>query len=282
MNDPLMFPAFDPIALQLGPLAIRWYGLAYVAALIGGWLLMRRLLSRSPASIPADAADDFLTWATLGVILGGRLGYVLFYKPAYYLSEPLEIVQVWHGGMSFHGGLAGVIIAAALFTRRRQIPLLAFGDVLAVVAPLGLMFGRLANFINGELYGRTTDVPWGMVFPNAGPLPRHPSQLYEAGLEGLLLFAVLAGLWMVRRVRMRPGVLTGLFIGGYGLARFTVEAFREPDAFLGVLQTGLTMGQTLSLPMVLGGLALAGWSAGKMRGAAEASPRVDQSLSDNR
>lgn len=282
MSDPLIFPAFDPVALQLGPLAIRWYGLAYIAALLGGWLIMRRLLPRSTAAAPADAADDFLTWATVGVILGGRLGYVLFYKPAYYLSQPLEIVQVWHGGMSFHGGLLGVALATILFTRRRGLPLLGFADVLAVVAPLGLLFGRTANFINGELFGRVTDVPWGMVFPHGGPLPRHPSQLYEAGLEGLVLFLILAGLWKIRQVRERPGVLTGLFIGGYGLARFVVEFYREPDAFLGTLPIGLTMGQTLSLPMVLGGLALVGWSAGRMRGKTISSPRVGQSLSDNR
>jgi phosphatidylglycerol:prolipoprotein diacylglycerol transferase len=282
MSDPLIFPAFDPVALQLGPLAIRWYGLAYIAALLGGWLIMRRLLPRSTAAAPADAADDFLTWATVGVILGGRLGYVLFYKPAYYLSQPLEIVQVWHGGMSFHGGLLGVVLATILFTRRRGIPLLGFADVLAVVAPLGLLFGRTANFINGELFGRVTDVPWGMVFPHGGPLSRHPSQLYEAGLEGLVLFLILAGLWNIRQVRERPGVLTGLFISGYGLARFAVEFYREPDAFLGTLPIGLTMGQTLSLPMVLGGLALAGWAAGKARGGAKAPPRDAHSLSDNR
>jgi len=282
MSVPLIFPAFDPVALQLGPLAIRWYGLAYIAALLGGWLIMRRLLPRPTAAAPADAADDFLTWATIGVILGGRLGYVLFYKPAYYLSQPLEIVQVWHGGMSFHGGLLGVALATILFTRRRGIPLLGFADVLAVVAPLGLMFGRIANLINGELFGRVTDVPWGMVFPHGGPLPRHPSQFYEAGLEGLVLFLILAGLCRIRRVRERQGVLTGLFIGGYGLARFVVEFYREPDAFLGTLPIGLTMGQTLSLPMVLGGLALVGWSAGRMRGKTIASPRVGQSLSDNR
>jgi phosphatidylglycerol:prolipoprotein diacylglycerol transferase len=188
------------------------------------------------------------------VILGGRLGYVLFYKPAFFLANPLEIVMVWHGGMSFHGGFLGVIAAAMLFAKRHHVPPLALADLLAAAAPIGLFFGRVANFINGELFGRTSDVPWAMVFPHGGPLPRHPSQLYEAGLEGLLLFAIIAVATLATRARHRPGLILGIFLLGYGLARSVVELFREPDAHLGFIFGPLTMGQILSAPMVIGGI----------------------------
>lgn len=252
----LMFPQFDPVLVQLGPFAIRWYALAYIVALVLGWRIMRRLVGLSPPVATAEQVDDFLTWATLGVVIGGRLGYVLFYQPGFYLQNPLAALAVWQGGMSFHGGALGVIVAAWLFARRNGIPLLGFADRMAVVVPLGLALGRLANFINGELWGRPAPdwLPWAMVFPNAGPEPRHPSQLYQAGLEGVLLFAVLWALSRSEAVRARFGVLSGTFLVGYALARSVGELFRQPDAFLGFLYAGATMGQLLSLPMLLAGL----------------------------
>lgn len=250
----LAFPAIDPVLVQVGPFAIRWYSLAYIGGLILGWLLMRRLARRYSDTVNQDQVDDFLTWATIGVILGGRLGYVLFYKLGFYLDNPMSIFAVWQGGMSFHGGFAGVVIATILFCRKRQIPLLIFSDILACVAPIGLFFGRLANFINAELVGRVSDVPWAMVFPRSGPYPRHPSQLYEAALEGLVLFVILMVLARLPRITTRPGILTGVFMMGYGLARATVEMFREPDAHIGFLSGGSTMGQMLSIPMILIGV----------------------------
>jgi phosphatidylglycerol:prolipoprotein diacylglycerol transferase len=255
----LTFPQIDPVAIAIGPFAVRWYALAYIAGLLIGWRYCRWLAQRSPHGISADAFDDFLLWATLGVVLGGRLGYVLFYKPAFFLANPQEIVFLWQGGMSFHGGLLGVVAATVLFARKHGIPVLALGDIIAAATPIGLFFGRIANFINGELFGRPTDAPWGMVFPRGGPVPRHPSQLYEAGLEGLILFAVL--LVLARRGGLaRVGLPTGTFLAGYGLARVTAEFFREPDAHLGFLVGGLTMGHLLSLPMLLAGLALIVWA----------------------
>jgi len=251
----LAFPAIDPVLIQLGPLAIRWYSLAYVAGLILGWLLVRRLASMTSDAVSRDDVDDFLTWATIGVILGGRLGYVMFYSPQSYLENPLEILYVWQGGMSFHGGFSGVVVATILFTRKRKLPMLVFADLLACAAPLGLFFGRLANFINGELFGRVSEVPWAMVFPRGGPYPRHPSQLYEAALEGLILFIVLIILVRLPRITGKPGILTGVFIAGYGIARSIVELYREPDAHIGLLSSGATMGQMLSIPMILVGVA---------------------------
>ncbi|KXJ59238.1 MAG: prolipoprotein diacylglyceryl transferase, partial [Thalassospira sp. Nap_22] len=198
--------------------------------------------------------DDLLFWATLGVILGGRLGYILFYNLDYYLDNPANILKVWQGGMAFHGGFMGVIVAIILFARKRNISILAVLDAAAVATPIGLFFGRIANFINGELYGRTTDVAWGFVFPNGGPEPRHPSQLYEAALEGLILFVVLFILSRKAFVRHRPGILGGTFVAGYGISRIIVEFFRQPDAQLGYLAGGITMGQVLSIPMVLAGI----------------------------
>ena len=251
----LLFPQIDPVIVQIGPFGIRWYAIAYIAGLVLGWRLMRRLVTMPPAVASSLQVDDFLTWATLGVVLGGRLGYVLFYQPAVFIAEPLRILQVWTGGMSFHGGMLGVTIATVWFCRRNAIPLLGFTDRLAVVVPIGLCFGRLANFINGELWGRPAPaVPWAMVFPNGGPVPRHPSQLYQAVLEGVLLFAVLFLLSRRDWVRARAGMLTGVFLMGYGLARIAGEFFREPDAFLGFLFAGATMGQLLSIPMVLAGI----------------------------
>ena len=260
MSGPLPFPDFDPIALQIGPLAIRWYALAYIAGLLGGWWYMVRLSRRPPRAITAEAIGDFVTWAIVGVILGGRLGYVLFYKPAFFVEHPDQIFAVWQGGMSFHGGLLGVIVAAILFARRRGIALLPFADRIACAAPVGLLLGRVANFVNGELYGRPTDVAWAFDFPGGGGVGRHPSQLYEAGLEGIVLFVVLFALYRWSRARLFAGLLTGCFLIGYGLARFVVEFFREPDAHLGFLFAGATMGQLLSLPLIAAGLAFAAFA----------------------
>ncbi len=258
----IAYPRIDPVAIQIGPVAIRWYALAYVAGLVFAWWYIRRLAAKRPVGqriVEPNDVDDLLFWATLGVILGGRLGYVLFYKPAYFLSNPAEIPALWTGGMSFHGGLLGVIVAIVVFARIRKRNLLSIGDLAACATPVGLFFGRMANFINGELWGRTSDVPWAMVFPTGGPLPRHPSQLYEALLEGLVLFALL---WIIRRRTRaldRPGTLAGWFCIGYGAARFIVEYFRQPDAFLpndGFLLGFITMGQILSLPLIAFGIFL--------------------------
>ncbi len=252
----IAFPMIDPVLVEFGPIAIRWYALAYIAGLVLGWRYMIWLAGHPGALVKPQDADDFLTWAVLGVILGGRLGYVLFYKPAYYLAHPSEIVQTWQGGMSFHGGFLGVLVVTLIFCRMRKIRFWAFTDLAAAVAPIGLFFGRIANFINSELWGRTTDVSWAVVFPNGGPYPRHPSQLYEAGLEGLVLLGVLHAVWRQDRWRIKPGVLSGAFLIGYGLSRIIVEFFRQPDAHLGFFAGGATMGQMLSVPMVLAGGAL--------------------------
>lgn len=256
----LAYPAIDPVLVEIGPFAIRWYALAYLTGLLLGWWYARTLAKASPARIPPVAVDDFLIWATLGVVLGGRLGYVLFYKPSYYFDHPFEALQLWHGGMSFHGGLLGVVVAGITFCWLRRLPTAAFADIIFCAAPIGLGLGRLANFINAELVGRVTDVPWGMVFPGHGPEPRHPSQLYQAVLEGLLLFTVMFALWRVRAIRERPGALTGAFLIGYGVFRSIAELFREPDAFLGFIVGGFTMGQLLSLPMVLLGVGFVVWA----------------------
>jgi phosphatidylglycerol:prolipoprotein diacylglycerol transferase len=251
----LLFPAFDPVAVQLGPFAIRWYALAYITGLVLGWRLMRRLVRQTPPVASVEQVDDFLTWATLGVVLGGRLGYVLFYQPALYFSHPAAILEVWHGGMSFHGGVLGVVVALVLFTHRNRIPLLGFADRLAVCVPIGLGLGRIANFINGELWGRPAPdwLPFAMIYPQAGPVPRYPSEIFQAILEGLVLFAVLFVLSRSPERRARFGWLTGAFLVGYAIARIVGECFRQPDAFLGYLAFGITMGQVLSIPMLVAG-----------------------------
>jgi phosphatidylglycerol---prolipoprotein diacylglyceryl transferase len=256
MIPALLFPQFDPILVRFGPFAIRWYALAYIAGLLLGWRLLRRLARQPPAVASAVQVDDFLTWATLGVVLGGRLGYVLFYQPHLYFSHPLSIFAVWQGGMSFHGGALGVTIAIVWFCWRARISILGFADRIAVCAPIGLGLGRIANFINGELWGRPAPewLPWAMVFPNGGPVPRHPSQIYEALLEGLVLFVVMYVLFCREHLRARFGFLTGAFLVGYAVARIVCEFFRQPDAFLGYLWEGATMGQLLSLPLLLVGL----------------------------
>jgi len=249
------FPAIDPVLISIGPLAIRWYSLAYIAGILLGWRYILGLAAmRKQKGIDAAAIDDLIVWLVLGVILGGRLGYVLFYKAGYYLANPLEALYVWQGGMSFHGGALGVILAMALFSRKRDIAFLPLADMVVCAVPIGLFFGRIANFINGELFGRPTDVPWAVVFPRGGPEPRHPSQLYESFLEGLVLFLILTALWRYTRLYERPGAMGGVFLMGYGAFRFFVEFFREPDAHLGYLVSGATMGQFLSLPMIVFGL----------------------------
>ncbi|MBO1358685.1 prolipoprotein diacylglyceryl transferase [Acetobacter sacchari] len=254
----LMFPQFDPVLIHFGPLAIRWYALAYIVGLVLGVILLKRLVAWTPRAASTRQADDFLTWATLGVVFGGRLGYVLFYQPGFYLTHPLAIIEVWRGGMSFHGGASGVIIALALFSWREKLNFLAFSDRVTVCVPIGLGLGRVANFINGELWGRqaSDSLPWAMIFPNGGPIPRHPSELYEALTEGALLFTVMILAARRTTLRERPGFLAGLFLCGYGCARIFCEFFREPDAFLGFLAFGVTMGQILSLPMIVAGVGL--------------------------
>jgi phosphatidylglycerol:prolipoprotein diacylglycerol transferase len=250
------FPNIDPVAIEIGPLAIRWYALAYIVGILLGWRYCLRLARRDSLRPNAQDFDDFVVWAVLGIILGGRIGYVVFYNAAHYLQNPLDALRVWEGGMSFHGGLIGVFVAIAIFSWRRGFLPLALGDLVAAAAPIGLLFGRIANFVNGELFGRAADVPWGVVFPRGGELPRHPSQLYEAFLEGLVLFAVLAILAHRPGMRARVGLLTGVFLIGYGLGRTFVELFREPDAHLGFILGPITMGQILSAPMVLLGVYL--------------------------
>lgn len=245
----LTYPVFDPVAVQIGPVAARWYGLMYAVGFALAWWLGRVRASRPGSGWTAAQVDDLITWLVAGVVLGGRLGYVIFYDPAYYLSNPVEILSIWRGGMSFHGGVAGVVLVCWLYGKSIGKGLLEVGDLIAPLVPPGLFAGRMGNFINGELWGRVTDVPWAMVFPTGGPLPRHPSQLYEAALEGLVLFAAL---W-IYSLKPRPrGAVGGLFLLGYGLARFFVEFFRQPDAQLGFVAFDFfSMGQLLCLPMIL-------------------------------
>jgi phosphatidylglycerol:prolipoprotein diacylglycerol transferase len=256
----LQFPNFDPILIQLGPFAIRWYALAYIVGILLGWVYARALVRNQklwggPPPMTALDIDDFIVWVTLGIILGGRLGYVLFYNPSYFAEHPAEAFQLWKGGMSFHGGFIGCVLAVVLFAKKNNISILSLGDVTCATGTLGVLLGRIANFINGELWGRPTDVAWGMVFPSGGPIPRHPSQLYEAALEGLLLFIVLA-LFIRGGALRRPGLIIGAFAVGYALARSFCELFREPDAQLGFLWNTITMGTLLSIPLLLAGGAL--------------------------
>lgn len=253
----LSFPAIDPVLIQIGPISVHWYGLAYVVGILLGWMFAKRVVNNAalwPASgspIKSIDLDDFLTWAVVGIVAGGRLGYVLFYNPGYYLSHPLEIPAIWDGGMSFHGGAMGSIVAMVLFARSRGFSPFSMLDVIAAASCFGIFFVRIANFINSELWGRTSDVPWAMVFPNGGPLPRHPSQLYEAGLEGLVLFCILAILIYKFGKLTTPGFIGGAWLAGYSVSRIIVEFFRQPDAHIGYLAGGwLTMGMILSLPML--------------------------------
>ena len=256
----LSYPDIDPVAIAIGPIAIRWYALAYIAGIVLGWRAALKLCDRPPKTVTRAQIDDFIVWITIGVVVGGRLGYVLFYKPGFYLFQPWEILFVWHGGMSFHGGMLGVVIAIFAFARTYRLNPLPLADICTTVIPIGLFFGRIANFLNGELWGRPSDGPWAMVFPHGGPLPRHPSQLYEAGLEGIALGVVMFVLSWGLGWRQRPGQVSGAFLAGYGVARIIGELFREPDAHLGFLLAGITMGQVLSAPMILIGLWLIWWA----------------------
>jgi phosphatidylglycerol:prolipoprotein diacylglycerol transferase len=256
----LIHPNFDPIAISIGPLAIRWYGLMYLIG-FGAvfWLGRRRIDAGLSNGVTRGALDDLLFFGVLGVVLGGRLGYVLFYKFNHYLAHPSEILSVWQGGMSFHGGFLGVLLAVLFVARKNRLSWLALTDFLAPLVPLGLAAGRMGNFINGELWGRVAspDLPWGMVFQNGGPLPRHPSQLYQMALEGIALFIIL---WLYSAKPRPRGAVSGMFLIGYGVFRFIAEYFREPDDYLGLLALNMSMGQWLSLPMVLAGIALLAWA----------------------
>ncbi len=250
-------PQFDPIAFSLGPIAVRWYGLSYLLAfLLFLFLGRRRARTYAASGWTAQDLDDLLFYGVLGVVLGGRLGYVLFYKPGYYLEHPLEILAVWQGGMAFHGGFLGVLVALWFFAERRGRPWLAVTDFIAPLVPLGLASGRIGNFINGELWGRPSDVSWAMVFPQVDQLPRHPSQLYQFALEGVALFVIL---WFFSAKPRPTGAVSGLFLLGYGCFRFVAEFAREPDDFLGLLALGFSMGQWLSLPMTLIGAGMLVW-----------------------
>jgi phosphatidylglycerol---prolipoprotein diacylglyceryl transferase len=258
----ITFPVFNPVAISLGPIAIRWYALAYIGGIVLGWIYARALIKSEklwggPAPISLVQMDDFILWVTVGIIVGGRSGYVLFYNLPFFIEHPAAIFKLWEGGMSFHGGFLGCVVAVMWFARRNGISILSLGDITTAVGPIGLFLGRLANFINSELWGRVTDpsLPWGVIFPNGGPLPRHPSQLYEAFLEGIVLFTVLAVMIRMGALK-RPGLILGSFITIYALARITGEMFREPDPQLGFLWGGLTMGMLLSVPMIVAGIIL--------------------------
>jgi len=260
--SPIILPVF-PKGFHIGPLFIHFYALAYITALLIGWRLVRRMAALPPRAATDLQVDDFLTWATLGIILGGRLGYVLFYQPGYFFANPLHILMVWDGGMSSHGGFIGVTIAIIWFCTRQRINILRFADRIAVAVPMGLGLGRIANFINGELWGRPAGAwfPFAMVYPSpdAGPVPRYPSELIEATLEGVILFIFMLVIVRSERRREAAGTITGMFLIGYALARIIAECFREPDAFLGFLPFGTTMGQVLSLPMLVIGAGLIWW-----------------------
>jgi phosphatidylglycerol:prolipoprotein diacylglycerol transferase len=245
------YPNISPVFLELGPLQFRWYGLMYLIGLAGAYFIITRRVDSGGLSMTRDQVYDMVVWAALGVFIGGRLGYVLFYNFSYYVQHPAKILAVWEGGMSFHGGLLGVIVALFWFSKRQGIPVYQVADLAAAATPIGLGFGRLGNFINGELYGRATDVGWCMVFPTGGPACRHPSQLYEAGLEGVFLFILV---WVIAKTLPPPGTLFWSFITGYGLCRMIVEFFREPDAHLGFILGSFSIGQLFSLPMIIVGI----------------------------
>jgi len=260
MSSALAFPTIDPVLIEIGPLVIRWYALAYITGLVLGWRYMIWLTKSQPVPMPKPWIEDFFLWCALGTVLGGRLGFVIFYAPDYFLANPAHIFMMWEGGMAFHGGLLGVALAMWLFAKSRGMHPFALSDLVSAAVTIGLFFGRLANFINGELWGRPTDGPWGMVFPRADDQPRHPSQLYEAFLEGFVLFTLLLILAKLFRCLNYRGIITGVFLFGYGLSRFSVEFVREPE----IIHFGwLTQGQTLSLPMMFAGLCFVAWALKK-------------------
>ena len=269
----IAFPVFDPVAFAIGPFVVRWYALAYIGGIVLGWIYARSLIKNGklwagPSPITLPQMDDFVLWVTIGIIVGGRTGYVLFYNPMFFIQHPAEIFELWKGGMSFHGGFLGCVAAVMLFAIKNNISILSLGDVVTAVGPIGLFLGRIANFINSELWGRAADpgLPWAMIFPNGGPIPRHPSQLYEAALEGIVLFTILAVMIRMGALK-RPGLILGSFISIYGIARIIGEFFREPDPQLGFLWGGLTMGMLLSVPMIIAGAIII--VAAKRRRAAE-------------
>ena len=257
------FPQIDPVLIDVGPFAVRWYALAYIVGVSAGWLYARMLVRSErlwggPAPMTPTDCDDFVLWCAPAMLIGGRLGYMIFYDPDF-VSHPMEIFQPWTGGMSFHGALLFILLVEVTFAYWRSIPFLSLTDIVSAAAPIGLFLGRMANFINGELWGRPTDVPWAMVFPDAGPVPRHPSQLYEAALEGAVLFIVLAFLIRAGALKRR-GIITGIFAIGYGFARMVCEYFREPDAQLGFIWGNFTMGMLLTVPVILIGIAILLWA----------------------
>jgi phosphatidylglycerol---prolipoprotein diacylglyceryl transferase len=272
----IAFPVFDPVAFAIGPFVVRWYALAYIGGIVLGWIYARALIKneklwRGSSPITLAQMDDFVLWVTIGIIVGGRTGYVLFYNPFFFAQHPAEIFELWKGGMSFHGGFLGCVVAVMAFARLNNTSILSLGDITTAVGPIGLFLGRIANFINSELWGRAADpdLPWAMIFPNGGPIPRHPSQLYEAALEGVVLFTILAVMIRMGALK-RPGLILGSFISIYGIARIIGEFFREPDPQLGFLWGGLTMGMLLSVPMIIAGalIIVAAWR----RKAAEPTP----------
>ena len=252
----LPFPNIDPVIFSVGPVAVRWYALAYIAGLLLGIKYVSIFVSKSPYSLDKKSVDDLLVWMTIGVIVGVRIGYVIFYNFDSYLENPISILKVWEGGMSFHGGLLGVIVATFILCRQRRLDFWGVSDAIACAAPIGLFFGRIANFVNGELYGRFSDLPWAVRFPQGGSLPRHPSQLYEAILEGLFLFFILFFFSRKDKLRHRLGLLSGIFMIGYGVSRIFFEFFRSPDPQIGFFMETYTMGQLLSVPLIIIGVYL--------------------------
>ncbi len=261
----LAFPMIDPVIFEVGPFAVRWYGLAYVLGFIAGGLAIHFLNRRWKVGLSDDDVLSAFLWGSLGLVIGARVGYMVFYAPAQLLADPVSLFRTTEGGMSFHGGLIGIIVGGMLYSRRVGVPFLRIADMVAVGAPVGIMLGRVANFINGELWGRTTDVAWGMVFPGAGPEPRHPSQLYEAALEGAVLFGIML---LLARRRRPDGEMLGWMLSGYAVARFTVEFFREPDAHIGTVLGPLSMGQLLTVPVLIAGAWLV-WRARVASGSEE-------------
>ncbi len=248
------FPDISPVIFSIGPFALRWYAMAYLVGIVTAWILTKRNIRKYNLGITTEQLDDLVFYTTLGIILGGRLGYVICYGDGYFWQHPAEILAVWHGGMSFHGGIAGVIIALYCFAKKYKFPYLKITDLVALYVPIGIFLGRLANFVNGELWGRITTVPWAVKFPDGGYLPRHPSQLYEALTEGILMFIILNLLWRKKFVRNHTGIISAVFLVIYGLSRISMEFFREPDRQIGYIAGSVTMGQILSLPFLILGL----------------------------